>query len=134
MPTIGRVLARRSLCRVEQAEWPRSELHQLGHAPGLDVLVRREQIFHGLSADAPFQRAVDVRVEFLGGETRTFVEREMQPEQAPRGILEAVEFFEESSRQLFTPDQALESLMHVERRSHELSGADCLAAEQFDTG
>ena len=37
----------------------------------------------------------------------------MQPEQAPRGILETVEFIEEGGRQLLAPDQALESLMHV---------------------
>src|SRR4029078_12040733 len=107
------VLARRGLCRVEEAERPRSGLQQLRHGAGLRVVMSREQVLRGLGANAPLQRAVDVRVKFLGGETRTFVEREMQSEQAPRGVLESVEFFEESSRQLITPDQALKRLIHV---------------------
>jgi hypothetical protein len=56
--------------------------------------MRREQLLHGLGADAPFERAVDVRIERRGGKARAFVQREMQPEQRPVGVLEAVELLE----------------------------------------
>src|SRR4029078_7935458 len=96
--------------------------------------MRGEQVFHGLGADAPFERAVDVWVEFFGSETRAFVERQMQPEQAPRGVLEAVELPEKGGRKMPAPDQALESRVHVKRGSHELRGPNRLAADQLDAG
>ena len=53
------------------------------------------------------------------GKARAFVQREMQAEQRPVGVLEAVEFLEECRRQLRPADQCLEGLMHVERGSDE---------------
>ena len=42
-------------------------------------------------ADAPFERTIDVGIEFFGGKPRTFVEREMQPKRAPRRVRETIE-------------------------------------------
>ncbi len=126
------MLSGRSLCRVEQAERPRSELHKLRHAPGLDVLMRREQILHGLGADAPLQGTVDVGIEFFRRETRALVEREMQAEQTPCRVLEAIEFLEKCGGQLFAANQSFESLVYVERRGHELPGAHGPSISQFD--
>ena len=134
MPAIGRVLAGRRLGRIEQAQRPGAELHQLRHAAGHHILMRREQILHGFGADAPFHRAVDIGIEFFRGETRAFVERQMQAEQAPGGVLEGVEFFQERRRQLFAPDQILEGLVHVERRGDELARPHGAAVVEFDAG
>src|SRR5262245_26995453 len=96
--------------------------------------MRREQVLHRLGADAPFQCAVDVGIEFLSRKARTLVKRQVQPEEAPRRVLETVELLEERGGQLFAPDQTLERLMHVKRRSHELPGAYGSAIVQLDAG
>ena len=134
MPGIGRRLAGRRLRRVEQAERSRAELDHLRHAAGLGVLVRREQVVHGLRADAPFLGTVDVRIEFFRGKARAFIERQMQSEQAPLRVLELVDLVEERLRQLRAADELLEGLMHVEGRGDELGRADGAAVGQRDAG
>ena len=99
-----------------------------------------EQILHRLGADAPFQRAVDIRIEIGGGEFRRLVQGEMQSEQRPAGILEAIELGGERRWQLRAPDQGLEGLMHVDGAGHELPRAyrpavgkhDAAGAAAFD--
>ncbi len=117
-----------------QAQRSGAELHQLGHAAGLHVLMRREQILHGLGADRPFQRTVDVGIEFFRGEARALVQRQMQAEQAPFRVLEVVELFQEGGRQLLAADQRFECLMHVERGGDELPRAHRAAVVERDAG
>jgi hypothetical protein len=88
-------------------------LHKFGNAAGQYILMSREKVLHGFSADAPFERTIDVGIEFFGGKPRTFVEREMQPKQAPRRVLKTIELTEEGRRQLLASDQVLECAMYV---------------------
>jgi len=69
-------------------------LHKLGNAAGLDILVGREKVLHRFRADAPFERAVDVGVEFFGCKPWTFIKGEMQTEQTPGRVLERIELLE----------------------------------------
>ena len=117
-----------------QAQRPGAELHQFRYAAGLHVLMRGEQILHGLGADRPFQRTVDVRIEIFRGEARTLVERQVQAEQAPFRVLEAVELFQEGRRQLLAADQRFECLMHVERGGDELPRAHRATVVERDAG
>ena len=71
---------------------------------------------------------------FSAAELRALVEREMQAEQAPGGVLEAVELLQERSGELFAADQGLERLVHVERRGDELPGPHGAAVVELDAG
>src|SRR5262249_44080010 len=125
------VLAWRRLRRVEQTQRSRAKLHKLGNAAGLDILVGREKVLHRFRADAPFERTIDIGVEFFGGKSRAFIKREMQTEKAPGRVLERIELFEKCGGQLLAPDQVLECLMHIERRGDELFRAHGAAVGQF---
>src|SRR6516162_623183 len=113
MPAIGRVLAWRRLRRIDYAQGAGAELHDARRAFGFDVLEGGEQVLHRLGADAPFQGAVNVRIEFGGGKFRRLVQSEMQAEQRPTGVLKAIELCGEGRGQLRASDQIFESLMHV---------------------
>ena len=62
--------------------------------------MRGSEIRHRLRADAPFQRAIDVRIERLGGKARALLQRQMQPEQRPGGVLKAIKLRLQLLRQL----------------------------------
>src|SRR5262249_40866004 len=132
VPCIGRMLAGGRLRRIEQAQWSRSELYELRHAAGLHVAVRREQVLHRLGADAPFERAVDVRVEARRGKARAFMQREVEPVDRPRGISKAVELAAERLGQLPAANKLLERLMHVRRAGDEF-GPPRAAVSQPDS-
>ena len=87
--------------------------------------MRGEQLLHAIGADAPFERAVDVRIEGGGGKLRALMQREVKSEQSPAGVLEAVELRGERRGQLRAADQVFEGLMHVEGRGDELAGQKC---------
>ena len=88
---IGRVLARRRLTRIDEAERAGAELNYRRHPARLDVVVGRNEVRHRLGADAPFQRPTNVLVETFGGETRRLVQGQVQAEQRPSGVFEIVE-------------------------------------------
>ena len=132
VPGIGRVLAGRRLGGVEHAQRTRPELDQLRHAAGLHVAVGREQVLHGLGADAPFERAIDVRIEARGRELRSLMQCEMQAVERPGGRLELIELAPERLGQLLATDQLLERLVHIERARHELPGAHRAAVGERD--
>src|SRR5262252_6622109 len=133
VPRIGRVLARWRLRRVEQAQRPGPELHELRDAASLHVAVRREEVLHRLGADAPFECAVDVRVEACRGKAWAFMQSEVEPVERPRGILKAVELAAERLRQLPAANKLLERLMHIERAGDEL-GPHRAAVRERDSG
>src|SRR3981189_797272 len=83
----------------------------------------REQLVHGLRTEAPFQRAVDVRIEFLRVEAHRLRPGQMKAEERPLGVLEIVELLQERGRKLPASDVVLEGLMHVQRAGDELLGA-----------
>src|SRR5262249_42762322 len=95
--------------------------------------MRREQIFHRLRADTPFQRAIDVRVEFLSREARAFIESQMQAEQAPSGVLKVVDLLKKRGGQLFSTGKRVEGLMHVERGRNKLPRPYGAAICQLDS-
>ena len=134
VPRVGGVLAGRRLGRVDQAQRTRAELHQRGHAAGLHIAVRGEQVRHRVGADAPFERAIDVRIERLRGEARALVQGQMQAEQRPGGVLEAIEPRLQRLRQLLAADQALERLVHVDGAGDELPGPHDAAVVERDPG
>src|SRR5260370_19003482 len=83
----------------------------------------RDQLVHGLRAEAPFQRAVDIRIEFLRVEAHRLAQRQMQAEDRPFGVLKFIELLQERGRKLRASDVVLEGLMHVQRAGAELPGA-----------
>src|SRR5260370_36115117 len=83
----------------------------------------RDQLVHGLRAEAPFQRAVDVRIEFLRVEAHRLAQRQMQAEDRPLGGLKFVELLQKRGRKLRASDVVLAGLMHVQRAGYELPGA-----------
>src|SRR5260370_17460657 len=83
----------------------------------------REQFVHSLRIEAPFQGAVDVRIEFLRVEAHRLAQRQMQAEDRPLGVLKFVELLQERGRKLRASDVVLEGLMHVQRAGYELPGA-----------
>src|SRR5262249_57239262 len=103
--------ARRVVRGVEEAEWHRRDLYELWHAAGLHGAVRREEVLHCLGADAPFECAIDVRVEARCGKVWAFMQREMEPVERPGGILKAVELAAERLRQLLAANKLFELLL-----------------------
>ena len=51
------------------------------------------------------------------------MQSEVQPEQCPAGVLEAVQLVDKCRRPLRAPDQVLEGLMHIYGRGDEAAGA-----------
>src|SRR3954471_4559526 len=96
--------------------------------------MRGEQFLHGLSAERPFQDAMDVWIEFLGVEAHRLVQRQMQAEDRPLGVLEIVELGQERRRKLVAADGVLKSLADVERAGDELLGPDGAAILQRNAG
>src|SRR6185312_12722980 len=87
-----------------------------------------------LGAETPFQGAMQIRIERLGGEAHRLVQREVQAVERPGGVLEAVELLQERRRKLRAADVILEGLVHVERRGDELLGLHGAAVFQGDAG
>jgi hypothetical protein len=94
----------------------------------------REQFVHGLGAEAPFQRVMQVRIEFLRGEAHRLVQRQMQPVERPAGVLETIELVQERRRKLRPADVFLERLVHVHGRGDELPRPHGAAVFQRDAG
>src|SRR5882724_442402 len=94
--------------------------------------MRGSELLHGVGADAPLERAVDIRLEACRPEARTFVEREVQSEQCPGRVLKTIELAAEVLRELAAPDHALEGLVHVDGACHERTGPHAAPIGQRD--
>ena len=134
VPGIGRVLAGRRLGRIDHAERPRAELHDLRHAVRHHVLVRGEQFSIVSAPRLHFSVRWMFGSNFSGVEAHRLVQREVQAEERPRGVLEVVELLQERRRKLLAADVVLEGLVHVEGRGDELPGPHGAAVLQRDAG
>src|SRR5258705_9321791 len=96
--------------------------------------MRGSKLLHGVGADAPLQRAVDIRLEACRPEARTIVEREVQAEQCPGRVLKTIELAAEVLRELAAPDHALEGLVHIDGARHELIRTHAAPVGKLDAG
>src|SRR5262249_6708258 len=95
---------------------------------------RGGELLHRVGADAPLERAVDIGFEACRPEAWTFVQREVQAEQRPRGVLKAIELAAEVLCELAAADHGLEGLVDIDGARHELARTNAAPVGERDAG
>src|SRR2546428_4428446 len=119
----GRVSLRR-LRGVEHADVAGAERDRRGDLLIRDLALLRQDLLDRLDADVVLERRVHVRVERRGLVVRRVPQRQVQTEESPLGVLEALDLRAVIGRQPLEADHLLERLRHVDRARDELARAD----------
>src|SRR5690606_36338027 len=104
MPSIAGVVTFRRLSRVEDGDLAGSERDPGRNLTLRNLVMKREELLQRLAAEIDLESFVDVRVKVGAEMTRRFLQAEMQPEQGPVRMLEALDLRPVGFRKLLETD------------------------------